>query len=253
MSPSLKAHAIRDGICPAHKIVVFGGGSVSGIDSDGQFNPDRFAEDRRSQVRTQLGIGSDGIVIGFVGRIVRDKGIHELASAWGALREHYTNAHLVLVGPIEPQDPVDPDVLESLRSDARVHFTGEVADTSELYLAFDVLALPTYREGFGNVNVEAASMRVPVVSTKITGCIDSVLDGVTGTLVPSQDAEALTSAIARYLDDPKLRQDHGQAGRKWVCATFQQNVIWEAVYCEYGRLLTERGIPIPTPDKALGQ
>jgi glycosyltransferase involved in cell wall biosynthesis len=184
-------------------------------------------------------------VVGFVGRIVRDKGIVELYQAWKILRARDLNLHLLLVGPFDPQDPVPPGIESRLRKDPRAHLTGMDWDTPRLYAAMDVVSLPTYREGFPNVPIEAAAMGLPVVATRIPGCVDAVQDGVTGTLVPPADAHALARAIEAYVTDPVLRRRHGVAGRERVLREFRQEVIWEALYREYLRLLRERRLPAP--------
>jgi glycosyltransferase involved in cell wall biosynthesis len=104
----------------------------------------------------------------------------------------------------------------------------------------DVFAMPSYREGFGVVNLEAAAMTLPVVSTRIPGCVDSVADGVTGTLVPPRDADALESAIREYLDNPELRRRHGEAGRQRALRDFRPEGIWEPLYQLYLDLEQER-------------
>jgi glycosyltransferase involved in cell wall biosynthesis len=223
---------------------VFAGGSGNGVDAIQRFHPERFDQSERAAIRSELGVAPGDLVIGFVGRIVRDKGIRELAAAWQELRELHPRARLVLVGPIEPQDPIDPAVMRQLAADDRVTLTGEVADTSRLYAAFDVVVLPSYREGFPNVPLEAAAMELPVVATQIPGCVDAVVDGETGTLAAPRDALALRDAILRYLDDPDLRRCHGLAGRARVLREFRQEDIWRAIYHEYARLLADRGIPM---------
>lgn len=249
VSHSIREIAITDGICPADKVMVFLGGSGNGVDAANRFNPDRFPVQDRAALRTACGIDREEMVIGFVGRVVRDKGIEELATAWKSIKKTHPNARLLLVGPREPQDPVAIETLAGLMNDRRVRFVGDVNDTSKYYAMLDLVALPTYREGFPNVPLEAASMGVPVVATNIPGCVDAVQDGVTGTLVPPRDAEALQEAIEMYLNDPDLRAKHGKAGRERVLRDFRQEDIWEAIYQEYVRLLTERGIPVPVPVK----
>ena len=247
VSHSLRDVAISDGICPESKIVVFAGGSGNGVDAAVRFNPDRYTPEETDKERCGLNIPADARVILFVGRIVRDKGIVELAEAWKSIRSEFPDTWLILAGPQEPQDPVSPEVIHSLENDARVVMPGNVSNPAVFYALADLVVLPTYREGFPNVPLEAAAMEVPVIATRIPGCSDAVEDGVTGTLVPSHDADALADAMRSYLMNPELRAKHGKAGRKRVVEQFQQEVIWEAMYQEYCRLLREKGLPVPEP------
>jgi glycosyltransferase involved in cell wall biosynthesis len=103
-----------------------------------------------------------------------------------------------------------------------------------------VVALPTYREGFPNVALEAGAMALPIVATSVPGCVDAVVDGETGRLVPPRDAAALRDALSGYLDDPALRARHGEAARQRVLTQFNQEAIWEALVSRYGALLDQR-------------
>ena len=115
---------------------------------------------------------------------------------------------------------MSPEVEELLRTDPRVHLTGMNWDTPPLYTAMDVVVLPTYREGFPVVPMEAAAMELPVVATEVPGCVDAVQDSVTGTLVPPRDASALTEAIRHYLLDPELRRRTAGPGGNGCCGSF---------------------------------
>lgn len=244
VSHSIRDIAIADGVCPAEKIVVFGGGSGNGVDAKTRFNPMRFAEDDVKAERNRWGAPRGALVLLFVGRMVRDKGVEELAAAWSQLREKFPDAWLVVAGPAEPQDPVSPRSLAALESDGRVVLTGQVEDTSRLYAMADLVVLPTYREGFPNVLLEAAAMGLPVVATDIPGCRDAVRDGITGTLVPPMDPESLSVALARYLEDGESRKRHGVVARERVIEQFGQERIWQAMYEEYQRLLRVRGVDV---------
>ena len=242
VSHSLEEIVIESGLCKPAKISVPGNGSVNGVDAVGKFNPASIEKDTQLRVRESANIPVGALVLGYVGRIVRDKGIHELAEAWATLREQVPNLHLLVIGSFEPQDPVSSHVHEVFKNDPRVYLAGFVADTPPLYMTMDVLALPTYREGFGNVVIEAGAMVIPVVGTRVTGCVDAIVDGVTGTLVPARDAKSLTSATHRYLMNPELRQRHGKAARERVLQDFQQEPIWDAVYQVYLELLHKQGV-----------
>lgn len=245
VSHSLRTLAVEARVCPASKIEVPLGGSGNGVDALDRFNRDSLSAGAREETRSRFAIPHTARVIGFVGRLVRDKGIVELATAWRALREEFSNAHLLLVGPLESQDPIPPEIEESLRGDDRVHFAGMDWNTPPLYAAMDVVALPTYREGFPNVPLEAAAMQLPVVATRIPGCADAVLDCQTGTLVPSHDAAALGVALAPYVRDPALCNHHGATGRERVLREFSQERIWEYIHDMYER-------PVPEPRVASG-
>jgi glycosyltransferase involved in cell wall biosynthesis len=141
----------------------------------------------------------------------------------------------------QSHDPIPADVDATLRSDPRIHLAGLVHDMPSVYCILDLLVLPTYREGFGMALLEAAAMELPVVATRIPGCVDAVRDGETGLLAPARDAEALTAAIRIYLTDAELRRQHGANGRHRALRDFDPEAIREALFREYLRLLGERG------------
>ena len=245
VSHSLRAAALEHGLCAPEKILTLAGGSANGMDAIGRFAPGEDDAERRVAVRAAWGVPADGTVVAFVGRIVVDKGVRELEAAWADIRTRHPTAHLVLAGPEEPQDAVPPAVLERLRCDPRVHLLGHVDEPRDVYVAADVLVLPTYREGFPTVLLEAGAMGLPVVSTFVPGCVDAVVEGETGLLVAARDSSALVDALERYLSDPALRARHGAAARLRVLREFEQRRIWEALRSEYERLLDQRGLPRP--------
>lgn len=244
---SMRDYVVRQRLCAAERVVVLGQGSVNGVDAEGVFSPAKTGPATRDAIRARYGIPDSALVLGFVGRIVADKGMRELASAWRLLRDRYPSLHLLLVGPFEAQDPLSPEDEVLFRTDDRVHLAGRRSDVAPHLAAMDVFVMPSYREGFGIANIEAAAMALPVISTRIPGCVDSVQDGVTGTLIPARDANALVTAIEAHCNDPELRCLYGQAGRERVLRDFRQEVIWEALYREYTRLLQEKGLPLPEP------
>ncbi len=240
VSASLREVAIAEGLCPPEKIKVLEHGSIDGVEGD-RFNPARVSTESAQRVRARYQIPQDALVMGFVGRIVRDKGLIELAQSWRVLREECPSLHLLVAGPFESQDPIPADVEAMLRRDPRIHLAGMVYDMPSVYRTLDLLVLPTYREGFPAALLEAAAMEVPVIATRIPGCVDAVRDGETGLLVPVRDAEALTVAIRRYLGDPTLRRQHGANGRDRALREFDPETMHDALFQEYLRLLGKRG------------
>jgi lipopolysaccharide/colanic/teichoic acid biosynthesis glycosyltransferase/glycosyltransferase involved in cell wall biosynthesis len=236
VSASVRDVAVAERLCPPEKIQVLLHGSIDGVDAE-KFNPARFPPELRQKTRAQYGILPDALVVGFVGRIVGDKGLLELAEAWRRIRNEFEHVHLLLIGETEPQDPLPRSVEEELRQDPRIHWAGVILDMPPLYAAMDVVVLPTYREGFPVVPLEAAAMELPVVATRIPGCVEAVQDGVAGTLVPVRDAAALANALRAYLREPRLRLEHGLAGRARIGRFFQPEQMGEALYQEYRRLL----------------
>jgi glycosyltransferase involved in cell wall biosynthesis len=241
ISRSLREVLIGEGLCPAGKLKVLEQGSIDGVEADRKFDPADTTTESAERVRARYRIPQDALVMGFVGRIVRDKGMVELTESWRVLREEFPSLHILVAGPFESEDPIPADVEATLRRDPRIHLAGMVQDMPGIYRALDLLVLPTYREGFGAALLEAAAMELPVVATRVPGCVDAVRDGETGMLVPVRDAGALTVAIRRYLDDPDLRRQHGANGRQRALREFAPGRVREALFREYVRLLGERG------------
>lgn len=246
ISPSLRARILAESLCPPGKLAVPHQGGY-GMDAHNLFNPAHFTPADRAAFRRAHAIPEDALLIGYAGRIVREKGLVELAEAWRAFRAERPDLHLLLAGPFEPHDPLPPETEQLYRSDPRVHLVGftPLAGMPAVYAALDLLVLPSWREGFGRTLVEAAAMSVPAVATRIDGCVDAVQDGITGVLVPPHDASALAEAIRAYLSDPALRAEHGRAGRARVLRDFRPEVIDEAVWREYAALLSSRGLSAP--------
>lgn len=233
---------VDKGLCRAHKITFLHHGSSNGVDATHVFKPFE-TDDVRNNMRESLKLPLDSIVIGFVGRMVHDKGIDELIHAWKILREKYPNIRLMFVGVFEDQDAVHPETRQIINNDERIHFADFVHsknDMPPLYAAMDVLVLPSHREGFPNVVLEAGGMGLPVVSTVASGCKDAVVDGETGLLVPIDNADELAKAIQQYIDDRTLRLNHGQTARERVLSDFRPEDIWQAQLNEYNQLLEHR-------------
>jgi glycosyltransferase involved in cell wall biosynthesis len=235
-----QATAVTEGLCSKSKIHVLAKGSCNGVDAAGRFNPEKLPPTRRSEIRNTLGIPVHATVLGYVGRIVKDKGLVVLADAWSALRERFSDLHLVLVGPLESQDPVPQDVLNRLKKDERVRFTDWVWDPVPYYAAMDIVVLPTFREGFPVTPLEASAMEIPVVASAVDGCVEAVVHDGTGLLVPPGDRESLVAAVHALIMDSELRRRMGRMGRQRVIQAFRPEAIWEELFEHYLELMNLR-------------
>lgn len=238
---SLLEFARRERIVARNEGVVLANGMSNGIDVR-RFDPAAV----KGAVLGGLGHNGDAdarpVVIGFVGRLAVDKGIEDLAGAWRTIRTEFPNTRLLLVGPWEVEDAVSATVRAELERDKRVILSGPVGDVAPYYKLMDVFAYPSHgTEGFPNAPMEAASMGLPVVAARVVGCVDAVVDGVTGTIVPPRDVGALTRALSAYLRNPQTGPAHGAAGRRRIFRDFQSQGIWEALHHEYRRLLARAG------------
>ena len=241
---SLRQEFVRRELVAAEKTIVLRSGSSNGVSAERfQYSAEQFRQIDR--LRESLTIPADAPVIGFVGRLTRDKGIVDLHEAFTRLLPEFPDLRLVLIGGSEPGDPVPSDVWQSLQSHPQIILTGAIKDPSLHYGLFDLFAFPSYREGFPNVPMEAAAAGIPVVGYSATGTLDAVVDGVTGRLVPLKDSAALAAATAEYLRNPFLRNQHGETGRRRVQTEFRREDIWQSLSDLYSHWLTARGLPLP--------
>lgn len=244
VSPSLRQRAVELGVVSPEKAIVLASGSSNGVDAS-RFSPTPERLANAAEVRCHLGLDPHCAVIGYVGRFTSAKGVPELMAAFRLVRQRFPRAALLLVGSYEAGDPVPPETRAAIESDSsviRIDFTSEIAT---YYFVMDMLALPTHREGFPNVVLEAQAASRPVVTTSATGALDSVCDGVTGLVVPVGDPVTLADALMKLLSDPALAQRMGRAGRERVIREFRQETIWEALAGLYRELLHQRGFPAP--------
>lgn len=244
VSDSLRQRAIALGIVDAGRSFVLASGSCNGVDV-GRFAPTDGVLRRADQLRRHLGIPREAPVVGFVGRLTRDKGIPELLDAYDRLRPEFPDLRLLLVGGYEDGDPIDPLLRKRIEIDPQIIQSGFVQEIEPYYQVMHVLVLPSYREGFGNVILEAYAAGKPVVATRATGVVDAVIDAVTGILVPIGDPKELANALALVLKDKALAARLGNAGRERVLREFRQELIWEALLEEYRALLLKKGLPLP--------
>ncbi|HNQ24255.1 MAG TPA: glycosyltransferase family 4 protein [Phycisphaerae bacterium] len=220
VSESLRRRAVELRLCSADKTLVLGAGTACGLSLE-RFTPTADVRERGRRKRREFDIPVDSLVVGFVGRLVYDKGIHLLVKAFVELANRRNDLHLLLLGDHESyRGAVPADAVETIRRHPRIRHAPFDWDPVPYYAAMDVVVLPTYREGWGYTLLEAAAMGLPVVATRTTGCVDAVRDGETGLLVDVGDVAGLIRSLEQLLRDADLRQRLGRAGRQRVEAEF---------------------------------
>ena len=225
VSPSVLRRSIEDKLAPAKKQIILSKGTCNGVDTQHNFNPTNIDSTKLECLKDKWGIKKTDFVIGYSGRLVRDKGIIELVRAFDSL-ENAENCKLLLVGMFEERDALPKDIQDRILNDPRIIYTGFINGGMEYYYSMmDVYVLASYREGFPTGVLEAQAMAKPVITTRVTGCCDSNVDNLTGLFVDND-----ASDIAKKID--MIRLDHaidGNEGRRWVVENFDSPLIWKEI------------------------
>jgi glycosyltransferase involved in cell wall biosynthesis len=223
---------VAEKVVSADTIEVLGSGSASGVDLL-RFHPDF---ETRNRIRDGHAIPDEATVALFVGRLQPEKGIRELCVAFLAAVKLFPQLHLILVGPDEAgmEKYVRTVLAEASKN---LHWVGLTNKPEEYMAAADFLVLPSYREGFGSVVIEAAACGIPSIGTDIYGLSDAIKDGKTGFLVPVGSAKALEAAILRLAHDATRRKRMGECALTRVLEQFRQDIVVEALLKYYARIL----------------
>ncbi len=208
-------------------------GTCNGINVN-KFCKTNVAAEQVRIIKEKYGITDNDFVLGYVGRLVKDKGIAALLDAWEILLTRHKNIKLLLVGPFEERDSITRVQKSYISNSTSIIHTGLVNNLPLYYRLMDVFILPSYREGFPTVVLEASAMELPVITTRSTGCIDSIVEYHTG-LFAAINGESLAQTIDIYLQDSALRTAHGKNGRHFVEKNFKQEDIWY----EFGEKILE--------------
>lgn len=242
----LRDFIVQSQFCRAGKLQVIGQGSSNGIDTS-HFSPAAVSLEQREQTKQSLGQAPGDFVFVFIGRLVRDKGIHELVSAFGLVNKRFPQTKLLLVGNEEPElDPLKPETIATIRNHQNIMSTGYQTDVRPFLAVSHVLAFPSYREGFPNVPMQAGAMGLPCIVTDINGCNEIIRDGHNGLIIPPKNAEALEAAMIRMLDDRALTKQLASQARESIVSRFEQQRVWELMKAEYDKQLAKAGIhPLP--------
>ena len=213
---------------------VIANGNVNGIDVE-YFKP---TEELRQEAQRVM--KRDVFTFVFIGRVVRDKGINELVKAFERLYGENPAIRLVVVGSFEEKlDPVLPEVRDIMRGCLGIEMVGYQKDVRPFLLASNVLVLPSYREGFPNVVMQAGAMELPCIVTNINGCNEIIIPNENGIIIPPRDEKALYEAMKYAVEHPEEVMKMGEKARPLVVERYEQHIVWDALLKEYNELLHE--------------
>ncbi len=217
--------SIKEGLYKNNKSSVIWNGSANGVDLE-KFNLEKKSI-LRNETRKKLKV-NQSIIIGFVGRLERDKGINELLLAFKEIEKKH-DVKLLIVGQIDKPKYLDKQLWEWAINNKNIILTGRKNDTEKYYAAMDIFALPSYREGFGTVVIEAEAMGVPVVVTNIPGPTDAMIDGKTGIVVEVKNYQSLKKGIETLILDNNLRLEMSNNSTKFVESSFSDKELFKYI------------------------
>lgn len=236
-SPSQSNFLVESKIVSSEKISCLGEGSLGGIDLD-RFNFEKY-QSKKNELKNNYNIPVDKTLILYLGRVNTDKGINELVDSFCSEELKKRNALLLLVGPYEKElDPLNESTIKAISDSKNIMQFGKTTVPEEFFALCDIFCIPSYREGFGTVVLEASALGVPSVGTKIPGLVDSIVDGETGLLVEKKNSTELTKALCQIIDDEELRLRLGENARKRAVEKFNFDRMTDLQWEEYKKLLS---------------
>ncbi len=211
-----------ENICKKEVKVIWNG-SVNGIDTE-YFSADVVDD---TEIRNKFDLNSNHIIFGFVGRLVKDKGINELIEAFVEINNKHPHTRLLLVGDYEESNPVTEKTKTEISTNENIIFGGWQKDIRPFLKIMNIFTFPSYREGFGISLMEAAAMDVPAISSNITGCNEIIKDGFNGKLISSKSVKNLKNAMEDFVVTPQLIKKMSSVSRKYVVEKYEQKQLWE--------------------------
>ncbi len=218
------------------KLKILGKGSSNGIDTN-YFDPKLYLETDKDLFRKKLNINKNDLVFIFIGRIVSEKGMNELITAFKKLHEVTSDVKLLLVGPFENDlDPIDDSNLEIIKSHKGIISVGYQEDVRPYLAISDVLTFPSYREGFPNVVMQAGAMNLPPIVTNINGCNEIIKHKKNGVIIPVKDSVSLYNAMSLFYTDRTFLEKLKNNARYQIAANYERQHFWNLLLSEYKKL-----------------
>jgi len=233
----LKDIILKEGFTTENKLKVIANGSSNGIDTS-IFDPKNFSDSEENlALRASLNIDENDFVFIFIGRLVTDKGINELITAFEKLQKKQTRIKLLLVGTFEQKlDPLKKKTFNAIKNNSSIIFTGWIDDVRPYLAISNALTFPSYREGFPNVVMQAGAMELPCIVSNINGCNEIIDNEKTGLIIPVKNVKALLKAMETVIQMDNKAKVMGQLCRAHIIKNFERQVVWNALLTEYNSL-----------------
>ena len=239
VSFSLSKLAINDRLNSDKKQKVIGAGTCGGIDTITVFNPKLIHESENKMLKASLGISKDDFVVGFCGRVCKEKGIRELIDGFKKFILNNPKSKLLLIGPFDNRDVLPDKYKIEIENNPNIISTGRI-DKSKLplyYSIMDVFVFPSYREGFGMCVIEASAMKLPILVSHSHGCVDSIREHQTGEYVDISPL-GIMSGLEK-MKNASFRKMLGEEGRKFVVENFENRIMWPKIVNMYNNVIKE--------------
>ena len=234
-SKKLMEYILSKKFCSERKIKTLANGSSNGIDTE--YFSDNISLISKNKLLNTLKILKNDFVFCYVGRVVKDKGINELVSAFNELNLKNKNCKLIIVGKIENEtNPVSKSTMGIIKKNKNILLTGFKNDVRPYLSIGNCFVFPSYREGFPNVLMQAGAMDLPCIATNINGCNEIIQDNINGFLIPPKNTDALVKAMQKIMDK-KLIIKLSKNCRLMVKEKYDQKFFWEKLLIEYNNLI----------------
>lgn len=239
VSPSLSEQLIELDIAKPEKIKVLGSGSLNGFNiADFELNDKLHT--KVDSLKKQLGLSKENLVVGYMGRITKDKGVEETVSAFLGLSRKFSHMRLLIVGCFEEGDPIDDVTKQAVLEHPSIIHVPYQEDPIPYFYMMDIFLFLTKREGFGNVSIEAALAGKPVIAADVTGARDTVTDWETGFLVDPENSVEVMNRLLLLIKDKPLRQRFGANGKVQAESKYNNEDIWQELDQFYQQLLVQQ-------------
>ena len=229
----LKDFILKNRFCAETKVKVIGSGSSNGIDTD-YFSSDKIDKNLLNELKKTLRIEKDIFVFCFVGRIVKDKGIHELVSAFQSINQDEFKSKLLLVGNYEKDlDPIDNEILNKIKANKNIIEVGYQEDVRPYMAVSNSLVFPSYREGFPNVVLQAGAMNLPAIVSNINGCNEIITHLENGLIVSVKKVKPLYESMILLIKNPSLCNSLSLNSRQRIKSKYERSHFWNLLLEEY--------------------